>query len=132
MQKNFKSKAKRDIDYKASATPEQIARFIRLAKSGYEIEAAAIACWIAPKWAAKELKRVYADAITDLRLSLYDSLEKHIKDNAPAAIFAAKAKLGWQDVQKIEQTSTVDYIDVPAAETRAQWESRQSKIRAVK
>jgi len=124
--------AKRDIDFKIGASPEQLVKFKALAQSGFDIEQAAKACWIAPRWAAKHLTREYADALTELRLECMQALKGHIKDNAPAAIFAAKAKLGWQDVTKIEQTNTVDFIDVPQQETRAQWEARQAKLRLVK
>jgi len=48
-----------------------------------------------------------------------------VKGSASAAVFAAKAKLGWQDITKIEQNQVVEYVDLPDKESREAWQKRQ-------
>jgi hypothetical protein len=117
---------------KGAIPAETINRFKMLLKTGLSVQQAAIACYISPALAARRLKRQIKDAETELRLEVFQALQQHIASNAPAAIFAAKAKLGWQDVTKIEQTTSVDYVDVPSNETKADWVKRQEKLRLVK
>ena len=114
------------------ASPEQLAKFKQLIASGMEIREAAARCGFSAAIQRKLVQKLALDADTELRLAIFEQLLRHISNNAPAAIFAAKAKLGWQDKQVIEQNQTVEYVDVPVSETRSAWEARQAKLRAIK
>ena len=111
---------------------ETISKFKQLLKSGLTAEQAARGAGISQSYMERRLRREIQEAETELRLEVFQALQQHIASNAPAAIFAAKAKLGWQDVTKIEQTTSVDYVDVPSNETKADWGKRQEKLRLVK
>lgn len=106
-------------------TPKLIKDYKTLVQSGLSAEQAADSLSI--NWARwKRYCSKYAkEAKTELQLELMQSLRQHVRDNATAAIFAAKAKLGWQDRQESQQIQAVEYIDLPSSESRDAWLKRQ-------
>ena len=134
MSKDIEQNAHQDKgqESQGAATPEALNKFKRLIASGLEIADAAERCGFSPNTRRKIVQKLAKDAETELRLAVFESLLNHVQGNASAAIFAAKAKLGWQDKQVIEQNQTVEYVDVPSQESRKDWEARQAKLRLAK
>lgn len=113
-------------------TDEQIAKFKALIASGMQFEEARQSLEIPIERNRERLKKAAKEAEIELRLEAFEALRQHIRNNATAAVFAAKVKLNWQDKQVIESNQVVEYVDVPTNETRQQWEARQAKLRLVK
>jgi len=112
-------------------TTQQIADFTLLVQSGMTAAQACAAMELSFQRSPKHYEKLALQAQTKQRLELYSSLLSHVKDNASAAVFAAKAKLGWQDITKIEQNQVVEYVDIPERESREAWQKRQA-LRLVK
>jgi len=108
-------------------SPEKLTKYKKLVQSGLSPQEAAQGASIPYARMPKILQKHAADALTELRLELYEALREHTRSNAPAAIFAAKAKLGWQDRQEVEQNQALEYIDLPSSESREAWQRRQQK-----
>lgn len=103
-------------------------QFVELIQSGLsEVEAATL---IGKSWTGyrRQFASLANKARLDMRLECFRALKQHINNNAPAAIFAAKAKLGWQDKQEAEQNQAVEYVDLPDNEGREAWAKRQGKL----
>ena len=116
---------------KLNLTEQQRSDFARLIQSGMTAEQACQSLGLAYGRARKIYEKLALQAQTSLRLSLFDALHNHVKESASAAVFAAKAKLGWQDITKIEQNQVVEYVDLPDRESREAWQKRQA-LRLVK
>ena len=108
-------------------TSKQEADFKAYIVLGYSLEQAALAVGVHVYYAKRYLKQAARQAKNELKLELLQALRRHVQDNASAAVFAAKAKLGWQDQAKAEQSQAVEYIDLPSTETREQWQKRHAK-----
>lgn len=111
---------------KLELTEKQLKDFARLVQSGMTAEQACAAMELSYKRANAYYEKLALQALTSLRLSLFDALHNHVQSNASAAVFAAKAKLGWQDITKIEQNQVVEYVDLPDKESREAWQKRQA------
>jgi hypothetical protein len=125
----FKSKADKPVNAnskRGNLEPELIARFKKLIQSGMSEQQACQALSIAYGNQQKYIQKLAVEALTEQRLGLYEALYNHVQSNDSAAVFAAKAKLGWQDITKIEQNQVVEYVDLPDKESREAWQKRQA------
>lgn len=125
----FKAKADKPINAnskRGNLDPELIARFKKLIQSGMTEQQACQALSIAYGNQQKYIQKLAVEALTEQRLGLYEALYNHVLNNASAAVFAAKAKLGWQDITKVESNQVVEYVDLPDRESREAWQKRQA------